>query len=69
MCLLRPCSKQNRRLQSPFKSLTCGYGADADINGARNIITAGHAVLVCGGTAQSGCPLKQEPANVSRVAT
>ncbi|PAZ53826.1 transposase, partial [Escherichia coli] len=34
---------------------------NADVNGARNILAAGHAVLACGGRAQSGRPLKQEP--------
>lgn len=36
----------------------------ADINGARNILAVGHAVLACGGMVQSGHPLKQEPAEV-----
>ncbi len=31
------------------------------VNGARNILAAGHAVLACGGTVQSDRPLKQEP--------
>ncbi len=35
--------------------------ANADVNGARNILAAGHAVLACGGMVQSGRPLKQEP--------
>ncbi|WP_249934759.1 transposase, partial [Escherichia coli] len=26
----------------------CGYTANADVNGARNILAAGHAVLACG---------------------
>lgn len=39
----------------------CGYTANADVNGARNILAAGHAVLACGGMVQSGRPLKQEP--------
>ncbi|HGN0150595.1 transposase, partial [Proteus mirabilis] len=32
--------------------LECGYTANADINGARNILAAGHAVLACGGRVQ-----------------
>ncbi|MDK8334475.1 transposase, partial [Proteus mirabilis] len=40
------------------------YTANADINGARNILAAGHAVLACGGKVQSGRPSKQEPAEV-----
>lgn len=39
----------------------CGYTANADVNGARNILAAGHAVLACGEMVQSGRPLKQEP--------
>ncbi|EDV0528237.1 IS200/IS605 family element transposase accessory protein TnpB [Salmonella enterica] len=57
-------SKENRLSQSRFKCLECGYTANADINGARNILAAGHAVLACGGMAQSGRPLKQEPTEV-----
>ena len=38
-----------------------GYTANADVNGARNILAAGHAVLACGEMVQSGRPLKQEP--------
>lgn len=54
-------SKENRLLQSKFLCQICGYIANADINGTRNILAAGHAVLACGGTAQSGRPVKQEP--------
>ncbi|CAM3941154.1 transposase [Xenorhabdus thuongxuanensis] len=54
-------AKENRLSQSQFKCQECGYSANADINGARNILAAGHAVLACGGTMQSGRPLKQEP--------
>ncbi|MGL5384946.1 MAG: RNA-guided endonuclease InsQ/TnpB family protein, partial [Enterobacterales bacterium] len=39
----------------------CGYTANADINGARNILAAGHAALACGEMAQSGHSMKQEP--------
>ncbi|HCR4048758.1 TPA: zinc ribbon domain-containing protein, partial [Proteus mirabilis] len=50
--------------QSQFECLECGYTANADINGARNILAAGHAVLACGGRGQSDRPSKQEPAEV-----
>lgn len=53
--------KANRQSQSRFECLECGYTENADINGARNILAAGHAVLACGGMVQSGRPLKQEP--------
>lgn len=39
----------------------CGYIDNADINGAPNILAAGHAVLACGGVVQSDPSLKQEP--------
>ncbi|HGW8937215.1 TPA: RNA-guided endonuclease InsQ/TnpB family protein, partial [Escherichia coli] len=35
--------------------------AYTDVNGARNILAAGHAVLACGEMVQSGRSLKQEP--------
>ncbi|MFL1811567.1 RNA-guided endonuclease TnpB family protein, partial [Plesiomonas shigelloides] len=34
----------------------------ADVNGARNILAAGHAVLACGEMADLGRSMKQEPA-------
>ncbi|MER1848622.1 transposase [Proteus mirabilis] len=56
--------KENRQSQSKFECLECGYTANADINGARNILAAGHAVLASGGRVQSDRPSKQEPAEV-----
>ncbi|AIC11700.1 RNA-guided endonuclease InsQ/TnpB family protein [Xylella fastidiosa] len=53
--------KENRRSQSEFECLGCGYTAHADMNAARNILAAGHAVLACGGRVQSSRPSKQEP--------
>ncbi|EBE3941791.1 transposase, partial [Salmonella enterica subsp. enterica serovar Muenchen] len=49
-------AKENRLSQSKFVCQACGYTANADVNGARNILAAGHAVLACGGMVQSGCP-------------
>lgn len=40
-------AKENRLSQSQFECPACGYTANADINGARNILAAGHAVLAC----------------------
>lgn len=54
-------AKENRLSQSKFRCPVCEYTANADVNGARNILAAGHAVLACGGRVQSGRPLKQEP--------
>lgn len=41
-------AKENRLSQSKFVCQKCGYTANADVNGARNILAAGHAVLACG---------------------
>ena len=60
-------AKENRLSQSKFRCQVCGYTANADINGARNILAAGHAVLACGGTVQSDRPLKQEPTEASQA--
>ncbi|MEC5319854.1 transposase [Brenneria populi subsp. brevivirga] len=60
-------AKENRLSQSRFECLECGYIENADINGARNILAAGHAVLACEGMVQSGRPWKQEPAEVSQA--
>lgn len=38
-------AKENRQSQAIFVCVACGYEANADINGARNILAAGHAVL------------------------
>ncbi|EPY6698425.1 RNA-guided endonuclease InsQ/TnpB family protein [Klebsiella quasipneumoniae] len=60
-------AKENRQTQSKFVCQVCGYTENADINGARNIIAAGHAVFACGGMVQSGRPLKQEPTEASQA--
>ncbi len=52
---------ENRRSQAEFRCVRCSYSADADVNAARNILAAGHAVIACGERAQSGPSLKQEP--------
>ena len=58
-------SAENRRTQARFACVECGYEANADLVGAINVLAAGHAVLACGGTAQSGRPMKQEPAEAT----
>lgn len=60
-------AKENRLSQSKFECQICGHTENADVNGARNILAAGHAVLACGGRVQSGRPLKQEPAEASQA--
>ena len=52
--------KSNRRSQSRFECVECGYKENADINAAKNVYAAGHAVLACGDLALAGS-LKQEP--------
>ena len=39
----------------------CGHSENADINAARNILAAGHAVLACGEMVQLDRSMKQEP--------
>ena len=60
-------AKENRQSQSRFECLACGYKENADINGARNILAAGHAVLACGGMVQSDHLSKQEPTEASQT--
>ena len=41
-------SKDNRQSQAKFACVSCGYESNADLNAAKNILAAGHAVLACG---------------------
>jgi len=41
-------SKANRQTQAKFCCQSCGHEENADINAAKNILAAGHAVLACG---------------------
>lgn len=52
------CSKENRKSQSIFKCMSCGYTNNADIVGAMNIKERGHRLLACGESPDS---VKQEP--------
>ena len=61
-------SAENRQTQARFACVECGYENHADLVGAINILAAGHAVLACGGMAQSGHPAKQEPAEAAQGA-
>jgi putative transposase len=58
-------AKENRQTQAKFLCVGCGFEENADLVGAINVLAAGHAVLACGGTAQSGRPAKQEPAEAT----
>ncbi|MGF6439534.1 RNA-guided endonuclease InsQ/TnpB family protein [Paraburkholderia youngii] len=60
-------SADNRKKQALFACIRCGHEANADHVGALNILAAGHAAIACGGMAQSGRPMKQEPAEVTQA--
>ena len=53
-------AKENRRTQANFECVKCTYIANADVNAARNILAAGHAVLSAEGGRGKGRPLKQK---------
>ena len=53
-------AKENRRTQSKFECVKCGHKANADVNAARNILAAGHAVLSAEGGCIKGRPMKQK---------
>ena len=54
-------SRDNRMTQAKFECVECGHSENADINAARNILAAGHAVLASGEMVQSDRSVKQEP--------
>ncbi|PPC84681.1 MAG: hypothetical protein CTY38_01135 [Methylotenera sp.] len=58
-------ARDNRKTQSVFACVDCGYTNNADVVGAMNIKAAGHAVLAYGELAQSGHSMKYEPAEVA----
>ena len=53
-------AKENRRTQAEFECVECGHQENADINAAKNILSAGHAVLSVEGGCSKGRPLKQK---------
>jgi putative transposase len=52
--------RDSRRSQSDFCCTNCGFASNADINAAKNILAAGHAVLA-GGAEPLGAAMKPEP--------
>jgi putative transposase len=40
-------AKENRKTQADFVCVVCGHTDDADVNAAKNILRAGHALLAC----------------------
>ena len=43
--------KLNRQTQARFECIKCGHRENADVNAAKNVHAAGHAVLACGALA------------------
>ena len=60
-------SKDNRRTQSLFLCVACGYKNNADVVGAINILERGHRLLACGELVQSDLFVKQEPIEVTQA--
>ena len=58
-------SAQNRKTRAQFECVACGYSENADVNAARNILAAGHAVLAHGESVPSGRSVKWEPAEAT----
>lgn len=58
-------SEENRKVQDQFSCISCGHHDHADLNAAKNILAAGHAVLACGDQALSGLSEKQEPIRIA----
>ncbi|MDJ0652315.1 MAG: zinc ribbon domain-containing protein [Simkaniaceae bacterium] len=57
---------RDKKKQSKFCCICCGHTENADMNAAKNILTAGHAVLACGGDALA-TSRKQEPLRMGEL--
>ncbi|MEV6321739.1 transposase [Nocardia sp. NPDC051787] len=56
----RSMDPESRESQAVFRCTRCGHSANADVNAAKNILAAGHAVTACGDLG-AGQSVKQEP--------
>ena len=59
-------AQENRKTQSKFCCTKCGHKDNADINAAKNILAAGHAVLACGEKALA-FSVKQAPLDAGQL--
>ena len=57
-------AKENRQTQAKFECVKCGHKANADVNAAKNILSAGHAVLSAEGGCGKGRPMKQKTCDI-----
>lgn len=57
--------RANRTTQAQFHCVECGYGENADVVGAINVLARGHRVAACGETSPEG-RRAQEPTEANR---
>jgi transposase len=60
-------SEHNRKTQSQFECVQCGYKNNADVVGALNILERGHRLLACGEIVHLGYSKKKEPTKAKSV--
>src|ERR1700692_1113201 len=58
-------SAGDRTTRAKFRCVACDYENHADVVGAINVLERGQRLFACGGMAQSGHPMKQEPAEAT----
>jgi putative transposase len=60
-------SAENRKTQSEFSCMNCGYENNADVVGATNTLERGLRLLACGESVKLNRSMKQEPTEVSQL--